>query len=291
MCIIVSKPRGVVMPDEKILKNCWRNNSDGAGFSYVREGSNTVCIVKGFMKLKALIKSLEYHKFTPEDDVVLHFRFATHGLCDGGNCHPFPLSARTVDLRSKFIITNIAIAHNGIFGQMPDHETLSDTQKFISTVLANKAVINNLDSAAVQELIRGYCGSSSKLAIMRPSGILHIGDFVKDEGMYYSNSQYKEFGFTRYGNHDYTNGSWQGHYDNTAVSVIKAKAVDYVNSDEQNGNRLEALTDQKIRDIEGYNHNCLLCGTQKEVSYTEDADGYLCDPCYALNYGNALQDD
>lgn len=273
MCIIVSKPSGVAMPERETLKTCWKNNHDGAGFAYCRAGSNTVHIVKGFMKFSKLYKSLLWHDFRPEDQVVMHFRWATHGLTDSGNCHPFPLSNKTSELRSTILQTNIAIAHNGVFGGMPDHKLLSDTQKFVALILANKSVIDNLENPAVQELLRGYCGSSSKLAIIRPSGILHIGDFVEDGGIYYSNHQYKPYTAPAI----YT--GWQGHtcYDSD----------DYVDDSQVDDKDIPPSESDDIslmRGLNGYDHFCCLCGTHKDVAYCDDADGYLCDDCYELNF-------
>jgi hypothetical protein len=47
MCIIVYKPKGIELPKEDILKNCFDNNADGAGYMYAHKGK--VLIHKGFM--------------------------------------------------------------------------------------------------------------------------------------------------------------------------------------------------------------------------------------------------
>jgi hypothetical protein len=191
MCIIACKPIGSTMPSTNALKNCWAQNNDGAGFAYVRHGSSTVVIHKGFMKLKALLEALDLYNFGVNDMVVLHFRFATHGYVDKGNTHPFPLSSNIEDLRATTGQFNTVIAHNGVFGSMPEHETLSDTQKFIKGILCNPLIKNNLSNPAVQELLRGYCGYSSKLAILTPDDINLIGEFESHRGIAYSNDDYK----------------------------------------------------------------------------------------------------
>lgn len=191
MCIIACKPSGVAMPDIKTLRHCWEGNNDGAGISYWKVGMDKVEIIKGFMKFNKLRQAVNDLNFTQEDIVVIHFRYATHGLVDGGNTHPFPLSAKIEELRSCQWQGECAISHNGVFGSMPCHETLSDTQKFISGIMCNEAIINNLDNKAVQELLGGYCGSSSKLAILRPGKLLMIGHFIEDKGLFYSNHDYK----------------------------------------------------------------------------------------------------
>ena len=34
MCIIIEKPKYAKTPSRKVLKNCWDNNPDGAGYMY-----------------------------------------------------------------------------------------------------------------------------------------------------------------------------------------------------------------------------------------------------------------
>jgi len=215
MCIIASKPQGIPLPSLKVLKHCWQSNPDGAGFCYIRQGQDAVTIQKGFMKFKTFYSALESAKLTDKDAVILHFRIATHGLVDGGNCHPFPISASPDDLRSLSIKTSISVAHNGIFGGMPAHTILSDTQKFVSKIMSNRHVINGINSSAVQELLRGYCGDSSKLAILTPKSHIHIGKFIEEDGMLYSNHGYKPY------NNSYINKN-TGYYNTCSAGKTTA---------------------------------------------------------------------
>lgn len=250
MCIICAKPQGVKMPSMATLQECWKVNSDGAGIAYVREKDKSVTILKGFMKFKRLKSVLSVLDFQENDSVIIHFRFATHGKVDCGNCHPFPLSNKSDDLRAIKGEYPVAIAHNGIFGNMPQHNTLSDTQKFIATILANPYVMNGLDSPAIKELIRGYCGSTSKLAILKPEKMTTIGDFIEDEGVLYSNSGYKTYGYiTKYDN-------WKSRYDDDYPLI--GKSID---------------------------KECELCGNLRNVDYDEGYQCYICNNCldYTVN--------
>lgn len=264
MCIICVKPSGISMPSSKILSNCWQDNKDGAGLCYNKEGSNEVCIVKGFMKLKALKMKLSELSLTDNDNVVIHFRFATHGLVDAGNCHPFPLSASINDLRCVEGVFDTAVAHNGVFGSMSAHETLSDTQKFIRGILANTAVINNLDNVAVQELISGYCGTSSKLAILRPNKMLLIGNFIKDDdtGLYFSNHGYKPA--VQYVTHAHSYSS-KGYYG-VDDFYNKWDSHDNVDADK-----------------------CLLCEKKETVRWRFREEAYLCNTCFDLSMMTGMQ--
>ena len=54
MCIIVAKEKGQKLPSKDILKTCFNNNDDGAGFMYVQDGK--VIIDKGYMDFKSFYK-------------------------------------------------------------------------------------------------------------------------------------------------------------------------------------------------------------------------------------------
>lgn len=204
MCIICVKPSGMNMPDIQTIHTMWQGNSDGAGLAYWRLGDTAVTIDKGYMKLKKLKERLAELSLGKDDLAVLHFRYATHGATDAGNCHPFPLSSKIEALRAISGQFPCAIAHNGVFGGMPCHNVLSDSQKFIAKILANSAIVDNLDNPAIGALIEGYCGNSSKLAILKPGKLILVGEYDTDKGLLYSNRGYKT-----YKQHDFCNTGTQ----------------------------------------------------------------------------------
>jgi len=190
MCIIIAKPAGVLMPTPEILKHCSEHNRDGIGIAYTSEGM--IKIKKDFNDLKAFNSFTAKH-VTEKESILIHFRIATSGVVDAGNCHPFPLTRRSKRLRAPQSITDMAVAHNGTFSDMTGHKKYSDTLLFIKNVLADPIVRNNLHSDAVQELIKGYI-NNSKLAIMdRLGNIMRFGTFYAHEGCYYSHGGYKPF--------------------------------------------------------------------------------------------------
>lgn len=248
------------MPDAKTLNIMWQANSDGAGLAYWRPNDAEVSINKGFMKLKALKTILNELNFGKADLVVLHFRWATHGLVDGGNCHPFPLSNKIEALRAISGQFPMAIAHNGVFGNMACHETLSDTQKFIAKIMCNPAIIGNIDNPAIKELIAGYCGTSSKLAILKPERLLLIGQFEKDDktGLVYSNDGYKPF-----------QNVWEG-----------KNWKDFPNEPD----------DDYITPSQPMSKCCELCQETKDVEYDENFQLFLCSRCFEFNAQYVDQD-
>ena len=242
MCIICVKKKGVEMPSSKTIKNCFTANDDGAGIAYVKKGSKDVHIVKGFFKVEELEKAIVAYKLGAGDSVMLHFRQATHGLTDAGNCHPFPISNNLEKLRETNISVSIAVSHNGIFGNMEKSERFSDTQKFIAGILADKNIISGLENPSVQELLRGYCGSSSKLAFLTVKGFVLIGSWIKHKGVLYSNEGFKSppvWGY--YGGKD-----WRKEYE---------------------------------REINGYKMICDFCNSVSDAKYNEEADCFVCKNC------------
>lgn len=198
MCIIVYKPKGKKMPDKKQLKVCWDNNPDGAGYMY--PSGKQVIIKKGFMNFEEFHRNLmyDYIRYSKETDFVLHFRISTQGGVNKQCCHPFPLSKDMNMLKCTRVKSPIGIAHNGVidltteyYGSMKNTVTYSDTMKFItdylSLIIKDKYFYYDDDTLELIERL-----ADSKLAIMDDTGhTTLIGDFIEDDGIYYSNEYYK----------------------------------------------------------------------------------------------------
>ena len=195
MCIVVYKKIGKELPSRDILKNCFVNNPDGAGFMYNHK--NKVIIEKGFMTWEAFdvaLANVEKSVDVRKTAMVLHFRITTQGGINQECTHPFPLSDNMDDLKLLRTTRNIGIAHNGIISLTSTYSKVnySDTMKFITDYLS--LIITNKDyykSDKTLKLIKRLCGS--KLAILDYTGHCElIGDFVEDNGFYYSNSSYQQ---------------------------------------------------------------------------------------------------
>lgn len=191
MCIIIHKPSGVKLPDARILKTCFKENKDGAGFSFVNNAGE-VEIRKGFMKyvdLKVALKQLGKELDITETDLVIHFRYATAGLTNEANCHPFPKTYVTDLLKSTKVTTDLAIAHNGVISWCHSHSSdLSDTMIFIKNVLAG-IPDEILLTDEISDLIE-HSTMYSKFAFQTPDRTYRIGNFIRDNDIYYSNHSY-----------------------------------------------------------------------------------------------------
>lgn len=193
MCVIAIKTPNKKFMSKSVLKECFRNNPDGAGFMYAHNGE--VHIHKGYMSFESFWKALKQTREQYGDDIgyVMHFRISTQAGVQPSCTHPFPLSKNMNDLRMLSCKAKVGIAHNGIIQLTTDHsqKTYSDTMKFITDYVP--FFIRNLNwwkSEPAKKALKELCGS--KLAILGGDGhIERIGDFVSEDGNFYSNTTYK----------------------------------------------------------------------------------------------------
>lgn len=191
MCVILVKERGIELPTKDVLESCWKRNPDGAGFMF--NDCNKVVIMKGFMTFEEFYLRLQtanefYH--LKEKGLVIHFRIATSGLKDKGNCHPYPITNDNLDLRKSFIVTDLGIAHNGIIRNYNGKDkVLNDTQLFIKNdlfelnSLDKKFYKNTIFQSMIERLIDG-----SRLVFLNKKGeIIKLGNWFQDGNYYFSN--------------------------------------------------------------------------------------------------------
>lgn len=201
MCIIVAKPKNKKLPTYDTLRNCWRNNPDGAGVMWA--AGDKVHWVKGLMAWEDFVDVI--YSLDENLPIVMHFRVTT----SGGTCpectHPFPVSNNEGKLKRLSGKCNIAMAHNGIIDGMrtSDAEHISDTIAFVRDVVSpmramckdftgNKYALELLENVA-----------DSKLCFLEGTGkITTLGGFTESDGCLYSNSTY------RYDWSSYYSGKW-----------------------------------------------------------------------------------
>ena len=179
MCIIVYKPQGIKL-FESTIKNCFVNNPDGAGFSYVE--NERVTIEKGFFTVDDFMAA-----YTPHEtkQAVLHFRIKTHGDISPENCHPFQVT------------TNLVFAHNGTLWRMPSDTKKSDTWLFNELILQHLVHVYGkkiIYDTKFKPLLEGYT-SGSKLVFLDHKGrvsILNEDGGTWADGCWFSNDSWKE---------------------------------------------------------------------------------------------------
>ena len=189
MCIIAIKPAGKKMFDEEAITRMFNKNPDGAGLCFYSPKDKCVKIRKGFMDVNSLLTYLGKYDFT-KVPVILHFRIGTSGHKNEANCHPYAVSMENPTRGN----CDLAVAHNGIMTDYnpPVGADYNDTRNFIMKVLT-KLPKNFLLNEGICSLI-GNSINGSRLAFLDDKGkIFTIGNFIEDDGYYYSNNGYKEY--------------------------------------------------------------------------------------------------
>jgi len=194
MCIVIYKPIGASVP-VKHLENSWENNSEGAGFMFPADGK--VQGYKGFMTYDELYLAMDNLGFIKnnqvicEVDLVIHFRFATHGGVSAGKTHPFPASRDDKELHTETWQHSHGIAHNGVVSQYAE-TGLSDTQGFIKAVLSDEDILAKLSHDEDIVFLLKHLTAGSKFLIMSRDNITMLGEWKLDNGVYYSNTGYQK---------------------------------------------------------------------------------------------------
>jgi len=188
MCIIVYKKATIKKPSKKVLKICWVNNPDGAGFMYRKQGIDEICVHKGFMGFREFYSALQDADLSIDDEIAYHFRIGTSGKQDATATHPFPISDDIQMLRALDYRTNSAFAHNGILGKGDDILKLSDTQLFSINILSNLKPY--LSDTKIQSTIANLT-VGNRLIIWSSGTTIITGDWITEKtGLMYSNTGY-----------------------------------------------------------------------------------------------------
>lgn len=197
MCILIMKPKNEKMPEMATLKNCWENNSDGAGFAY--SDGRKLRLVKGLMSWESFEKALKEAGDLTKYPTMLHFRIATHGTVKPANTHPFNVNDR------------IVAGHNGILSITAEGD-LTDSETFFKRVCNPMLKRFEMSSPEFAEVVESLI-DSSKLAFLSDSGeVKMFGKFIEDDGVFYSNSSYLEYQIPKYSKYGY-GSSFYDKYD------------------------------------------------------------------------------
>jgi len=205
MCVICVKGKDVELPKKETLRNCFEANKQGVGFVYFDGEFNN--LKKGYFDFEKFYEDF-FRMVKKEHPCIIHFRTATSGKVDAGNCHPFPLSNQKEELRkTEMQKKEIFVAHNGVFTTDLDKK-LSDTMVFIRDILSKPIIKRNLFGNQVINKLLSFAVGWGKLAFINGNGnLLLIGEFQKFNECYFSNTDYESP--KKYYDYSYYNG-WYG---------------------------------------------------------------------------------
>lgn len=169
MCCIVRKPKGVAMPAENIIQYLSFRNPDG--FGYVTGDGKSY-------------RSTDYEDFRShlaqdareDEELLIHFRYATHGSNKDSNCHPF------YDAKH-----NVYFMHNGV---LPIRTTrdMTDSETMLRNVFVPAADKYGYGSFAFWHIVRENAYGCRYAFLDANSGNVQlIGRYYEFEGCFYSN--------------------------------------------------------------------------------------------------------
>jgi glutamine amidotransferase len=193
MCLlVVASPNST--PRKKDLECASCNNPHGFGFAVVTP--NGIVTGRGMSSKKVIKKFLEVRKEFPDSYAMFHARYATHGVKNEDNCHPFkvPNSHDTY------------LAHNGILDiKISAGDRRSDTRIFAEDTLPSMGGVTALDDEHVWTMVSKWSlGSKIAIFTLDPSAkevcyiINESAGHWDNEGMWWSNTTYKQSTWSTY---------------------------------------------------------------------------------------------
>lgn len=213
------------MLSNEVIENCWKSNPHGAGFMVAKD--NRLILKKGFFSLEDFLNTYKEYE---SENLVAHFRWATHGKKDIDNCHPFMVN------------DDLGFAHNGVIHGI--HKTgsdKSDTWHFNEEIM--KPLVNEYPNAwrhkTLKFLLQEKIGKNNKLVFLSADGNVSIYNEKKGQkayGCWFSNVDFKQLRNRNY--NTYSNSDYDHAWDKWSNSN-KKKAESYATNNANNANNKE----------------------------------------------------
>jgi glutamine amidotransferase len=143
---------------------------------------------------KIINRFMELREQYPEGYAMWHARYATHGVKNETNCHPFQVGGST----------DTYLAHNGVLNiHIPKGDKRSDTRILAEELLPRIGGVSALDDEYIYDMVSEWAGGS-KLAILTrdPSAKYSLYLVNEDlgtwdnEGVWWSNNSHKPSTYT-----------------------------------------------------------------------------------------------
>ena len=193
MCLlVVASPNST--PKKKDLECASCNNPHGFGFAVITP--NGIVTGRGMSAKKVIKQFLDVRKEFPNGYAMFHARFATHGVKNEENCHPFKVPSNP----------ETYLAHNGILDiKIPAGDKRSDTRIFAEDTLPAMGGVAALDDDHVWTMVSKWSlGSKIVVFTLDPAAASQCYIVNEDaghwdnDGMWWSNSTYKESNWSSY---------------------------------------------------------------------------------------------
>ena len=266
MCLlVVASPNST--PKKKDLECASCNNPHGFGFAVITP--NGIVTGRGMSAKKIIKQFLEVRKEFPSSYAMFHARYATHGVKNEDNCHPFKVDENTY------------LAHNGILDvEIHATDKRSDTRVFAEDTLPSMGGVSALDDDNVWKILSKWAmGSKIAIFTLDPKAkatcyiINESSGHWDNEGMWWSNTTYKA-------------SNWYTSYlelpskaSTTALEEVDSYA-DYtcahclsINMEESNPYYCEAC--MTCYDCDGQYQDTCLCWTPESDRYASNRKGKI----------------
>lgn len=267
MCVIAIQPRGIQISRQE-LKNCWDNNSHGAGLMYSNNGK---IIVK--KEMNSFDKFMEYVNEASQHDssLVIHFRIATSGGINDYNCHPFKVHK------------NLYFCHNGILDiDVPKHSKENDTQIFNNSLM-KPLPYNFYKNNAIMNVLEYTIGSGNKFVFLDDKGDYYILNEAAGEwsegGAWFSNTSYKREKYVYSKPYKYYGWEedWYSGYDNNVSNSKTSYKYNHDTFDVE-----EVTNNNKGNMYEDDYTTCECCNELVEcesIIYSQEWNSFMCIDC------------
>ena len=180
MCLIIHSPTGKPIPPAHI-RYASNSNKDGIGIMWRVAGR--VFGGKAFFDVESAIKKLDELYKLPLECIAVHLRFRTHGAVCRELAHPFFLGDH-----------GAALMHNGVFDfKLPKDWKGSDTSWFAEEYLKTFPADWLELPKWVEEIDKATSGS--RVLYYYPDRVHMSGNWVLDDEIYYSTSNYKAYSY------------------------------------------------------------------------------------------------
>jgi len=190
MCLlVVASPTST--PKKKDLECASCNNPHGFGFAVITP--NGIVTGRGMSAKKVIKRFLEVRKEFPNSWAMFHARYATHGVKNEDNCHPFKVpSDGNYDTY---------LAHNGILDiKISAGDKRSDTRVFAEDTLPAMGGVSALDDDHVWNMVSKWSlGSKIVVFTLDPNAkeqcyiVNEDAGHWDNDGMWWSNNGYKPY--------------------------------------------------------------------------------------------------
>ena len=175
MCVLVFVKAGNPLPSYKDLMAMHKANPHGMGFASKSVHYKGMNFVKFYTKLQ----------FVPKDEnIIIHFRYATHGSIGAKNCHPFKRGS-------------MWFAHNGILDVTPQDD-MTDSETAFRNILYPVAKKYGLNSNELRDSVEGIIGYSKFAFLDKEGNVTLFGRFQEYKGMLCSNLNWVHYTTTQH---------------------------------------------------------------------------------------------